>query len=205
MPAGLASVTQQMHVFFTVLLGAVFFRDIPTLRQVTGMLIAFAGLVLIGATTGGDLKPLVLGLALAAAFSWAVGNILVKWTGDVPTFPLMVWCSLVPPLPALAVSVLSGSGLPLPQAMGCATWASLATVLYLGTLTTPVAYAMWGSLLQRYSTAVVAPFALLSPCTGVLASALILGEVFGPVRYVGMALIMIGLAITMLRMPAMRK
>jgi O-acetylserine/cysteine efflux transporter len=64
---------------------------------------------------------------------------------------------------------------------------------------------MWGSLLQRYSTAVVAPFALLSPCTGVLASALVLGEVFGPVRYVGMALIMIGLAITMLRMPAMRK
>jgi O-acetylserine/cysteine efflux transporter len=41
----------------------------------------------------------------------------------------------------------------------------------------------------------VAPFALLSPATGILSSALILGEVFGPVRYAGMALILAGLAV----------
>ena len=40
----------------------------------------------------------------------------------------------------------------------------------------------------------VAPFALIAPCTGVIASALLLGEVFEPARYAGMALILVGLA-----------
>jgi O-acetylserine/cysteine efflux transporter len=44
MPPGLASVSQQMQAFFTVLLAAVFLRDVPTRRQCLGMTIAFAGL-----------------------------------------------------------------------------------------------------------------------------------------------------------------
>ena len=112
MPPGLASVSQQMQAFFTVLLAAVFLRDVPTRRQGLGMVIAFAGLVLIGSTVGGDLKLTALGLALASAFSWAVGNVLVKRTSSVPVFPLVVWASLVPPLPALLVSGLADQGRP---------------------------------------------------------------------------------------------
>jgi O-acetylserine/cysteine efflux transporter len=197
MPAGLASVTQQMQAFFTVLLAAFFLRDIPKLRQIIGMAVAFTGLALIGLTVGGDLKPVALGLALAAALSWATGNILVKRACDAPVFPLMVWCSLVVPLPALMVSSVYPHA-PLLESTVRAPWTSIAAVIYLGTFATPIAYAMWGHLLQRYPTAVVAPFALLSPCTGTLASALILGEVFAPLRYAGMALILVGLAAIML-------
>jgi O-acetylserine/cysteine efflux transporter len=84
MPAGLASVTQQSQAFFTVVLAAAFLREVPGLRQYCGMAVAFAGLALIGLTVGGDLKLLALGLALAGAFSWAVGNVLVKRTAEVP-------------------------------------------------------------------------------------------------------------------------
>jgi len=195
MPAGLASVTQQTQAFFTVLLAALLLREIPRLRQSVGMVVALAGLVLIGLTTGADLKPAALGLALAAALSWAVGNILVKRTAGVPVFPLMAWCSLVAPLPVLLLSWLVD---PQPSLIGAvmnASWQSIATALYLGTLATPIAYGMWSHLLQRYPASVVAPFALLSPVTGILSSALILGEVFGPLRYAGMALILAGLAV----------
>jgi O-acetylserine/cysteine efflux transporter len=195
MPAGLASVTQQTQAFFTVLLAAVVLHEIPRRRQCIGMIIAFAGLALIGLTTGGDLKPAALGLALAAALSWAVGNILVKRTAGAPAFPLMVWCSLAAPLP---VVLLSYAVDPQPSLVGAvmnASWQSIATAIYLGTLATPIAYGMWSYLLQRYPASVVAPFALLSPATGILSSALILGEVFGPVRYAGMALILAGLAV----------
>jgi O-acetylserine/cysteine efflux transporter len=198
MPAGLASVTQQMQVFFTVLLAAIFFRDVPTVRQCIGLALALAGLALIGLTTGEDLPPIALGLALGAAFSWAIGNILVKRESNVSLVPLMVWCSLVPPLPALIVSSVYDQQ-PLTQAVAAASWPSIATVVYLGIPATIMAYAIWGFLLQRYSTAVVAPFALLSPCTGVLASALIIGEAFSPTRYAGMALILAGLAVILLR------
>jgi len=195
MPAGLASVTQQTQAFFTVPLAAVVLHEIPRLRQCVGMAVAFAGLVLIGLTTGADLKPAAFGLALAAALSWAIGNILVKRTAGVPVFPLMAWCSLVAPLPVLLLSWLVD---PQPSLIGAvmnASWPSIATALYLGTLATPIAYGMWSHLLQRYPASVVAPFALLSPVTGILSSALILGEVFGPLRYAGMALILAGLAV----------
>lgn len=71
------------------------------------MAVAFGGLGLIGLTTGGDLPVLAFGLAVAGAFSWAVGNVLVKRTGNVPMFPFMAWLSLVPLLPALLVSSVS--------------------------------------------------------------------------------------------------
>src|SRR6185503_19976064 len=56
LPPGLASVTQQLQAFFTVLLAALFLGDVPTRRQVAGMAMAFAGLVLIGSTAGADLR-----------------------------------------------------------------------------------------------------------------------------------------------------
>ena len=49
----------------------------------------------------------------------------------------------------------------------------------------------------------MAPFALISPCTGVVASALMLGEAFGPMRVAG-ALILAGLAAVVLPAGGMR-
>ena len=203
LPPGVASVSQQMQAFFTVLLGALFLRDVPTRRQGLGMAMAFAGLALIGSTAGSDLRLVGLALGLAAALSWAVGNVLVKRAADVPVFPLVVWCSLVPPLPALLVSRVTDGPLDLARVLVQASWTSLGGVVYLGVFATVVAYASWGSLLQRYSTATVAPFALLSPCAGVLSSALIFDEIPGPLRYAGMALILAGLVVVVL--PADRR
>jgi O-acetylserine/cysteine efflux transporter len=197
MPPGLASVSQQIQAFFTVLLSAVFLRDVPGVRQVIGMVIAFAGLALIAMTVGSDLKIVGLSLAVAAAFSWAVGNVLVKRAPKTPMFPLVIWCSLVPPLPALLLSSIYDQQ-NIVEAVANASWLSIGAAIYSGFLGIAVAYAAWGHLLQRYPTGVVAPFALLTPCTGVLASKLVFGEVFSPERYAGMALILFGLAIIVL-------
>jgi O-acetylserine/cysteine efflux transporter len=197
MPPGLASVSQQIQAFFTVLLSAAFLRDIPGVRQVVGMVIAFAGLALIAMTVGSDLNIVGLGLAVAAAFSWAVGNVLVKRAPKVPMFPLVIWCSLVPPLPAFLLSSIYDRQ-SVVEAVANASLPSIGAVIYSGFLAIAIAYAAWGHLLQRYPAAVVAPFALLTPCTGVVASKLILGEVFSPARYAGMALILCGLAIIVL-------
>ena len=182
MPPGLASVTQQTHVFLTVLLAALLFGERPTARQGLGMTLAAAGLALVGLTVGADLPALALALALSGALSWAVGNLLLKHVRGVPMFPLIAWCSLVPPAPMLLLSALWGDA-PLPAAVAGAPWASLGAVLFLGAATW--AYAIWGRLLGRYPAAVVAPLALLSPVTGVVASALVFGEQFTPLLGAG--------------------
>jgi O-acetylserine/cysteine efflux transporter len=193
LPPGVASITQQMQAFFTVLLAALFLREMPTRKQSFGMVIAFIGLALIGATIGGDMTTNGLVLGLGSALSWACGNLLLKRNPGLPMLPLMVWLSLIPPLPALAVSE-AFDGVGLVASTIHASWASLASAVYLGAIATVAAYAVWGQLLARYSAAQVTPFALLSPCAGTIGSWLAFGEVFGPVRYLGMLLILIGIA-----------
>jgi O-acetylserine/cysteine efflux transporter len=131
--------------------------------------------------------------------SWVAGNVLVKRHVAVPIFPLVIWCCLVPPLPALLLSALTDSE-SLIAALSHASWLSLAAVLYLGTMATIFGYAVWRRLLQTHSASVVAPFALLAPCTGIIAAAAIFGEAFPPLREAGMALILAGLVIVV--MPA---
>ncbi len=196
MPPGIASVTMQTQAFFTILIAALILRDVPTAKQLVGIGISFLGLVLIGLSVGADLTYLGLGLTLGGALSWAVGNVLVKRIGNVDMLSLVVWASLVPPLPALAVSALIDDQASLVTAVANASWMSIWSALYLGLVATVFAYAIWGKLLRDYSTALVVPFALLAPCAGAVSSAIVFGERFGMLRSAGMGLILIGLVLT---------
>jgi O-acetylserine/cysteine efflux transporter len=128
LPAGVASITQRVRAFFTVLLAALFLRETPNNRQIVGMAIAFVGLVLIGTTVDAELTGLGLMLGLGSALSWAIGNVLVKRNANQQMLPFMVRLSLVPPLPALAVSYLTHDGEGLIAAIAHSSWTSLASV-----------------------------------------------------------------------------
>lgn len=199
MPAGLAAVTTHSQALFTILLAAMVMREMPSRRQWFGVATAFAGLALVAASIGGELTALGLALVLGGAFSWAIGNIILKRLGRVDMLALMVWLSLVPPLPALAASALFGDEPGLIGALQAASMPSLLSVLFLGLISTAVAYAVWGRLLNTYPAVMVTPFALFAPCAGIIGAYLILDETFGLLRGSGMALIVLGIAITVLR------
>jgi O-acetylserine/cysteine efflux transporter len=114
--------------------------------------------------------------------------------------------SLVPPLPALALAVAADGPGAVGAALVRAPWQAWVAVLYLGLVATGVAYTLWGRLLGRYPVVTVAPFALLVPFVGALASALAFGERFGAVRLLGMACVLAGLAVIVLprRAPMVR-
>jgi len=198
MPPGVASVTQQSQVFFTVLLAALLFRELPAKREAAGMGVAFTGLAGIGLTAGADLPLFALMLAVGSALSWAAGNILLKRLAGVPMLPLIAWASLVPPIPALIFSYFFDAEPSFWQALTRASWLGIGSAFYLAIFATWAAYVMWGRLLGRYPAAKIAPFALLSPCVGVLASVLLFGEEFSPLRLTGMLLIIAGLTIILL-------
>jgi len=198
MPPGLASVAVQTQAFFTVAIAAVALGEKPSPRQLAGMTVALAGLLVIAATVGDDLTAIGFALTMLSAVSWGVGNVLLKRAPSVDMLRLMVWLSLVPPLPSLALSLLLDGPGDLGRAVSAATWLEVGAVVYLGLVATVAAYAVWGDLLRRYPAATVAPFALLVPFVGALASALVFGERFGPLRLLGMACVLLGLAVIVL-------
>ena len=197
-PVGVAALIVQTQALFTVLFAAFVLHERPSARQVAGLLVAFAGLVVIAATAGHDLTLLGFGLTMISPISFGIGNILLKKIAVTADLALTAWMSLVPLLPALALSVLLDGPDGFVRSTASATWLGWSAALFLGVVATTLAYSIWGNLLRRYPVATVAPFALLVPFVGALSSALVFGERFGPVRLAGMACVLAGLAVIVL-------
>jgi O-acetylserine/cysteine efflux transporter len=198
-PAGLSSVILQAQAFFTALLAVAFLGEKFRWNNAAGLVIAGAGLVLMGWTktdTGLASVPWVgLVMLLLAALMWAVANILARKMGPVDTLGLMVWSSLVPPLPLLALSWWLEGGDAIVGSLTHFSWLSAGSVAYLAFLSTLVGYGLWNWLISKRGASDVAPFSLLVPVFGVSSAWLVLGETFTPGHWAAAGLILAGLAV----------
>jgi O-acetylserine/cysteine efflux transporter len=194
--AGLASLLLQSQAFFTVILAMLLYGERPRPLQYAGILIAFLGMALIAGTVDQSFTLTGLALVLAAGLAWACSNMLMKKAGQVDMLQLMVWVSLIPPLPLLAISLaFEGPGHAV-EALTNMTWTGAGAVAYIAYIATIFGFAIWGQMIRRYSAAIVAPFSLLVPVFGMTSSALVLGEAFGPLRIFGAGIVVCGLILT---------
>ena len=197
-PVGLASVIVQSQALFTIGVAAVAFRELPTRMQVAGIGVATVGLLMICGTVGFDFSVGAFAVLMISPVSFAIGNLLLRRAREVPMFDLFAWLCLVPPLPLLALA-LAADG---PRA----TWlrcricraTGLVCMLFLGAISTCIAYWLWGRLLRDHPAAQVVPFALLVPFVGAAASSVVFGETFGPLRLAGMVTVVGGIAVMLL-------
>jgi len=197
-PPGLAALIVQSQALFTVGLAAAVLRQVPTPRQGLALMVATLGFLCITGTVGVEFDLAGLLLMLLSPLCFAVGNLLLARLAERDMLRLMVWLSLVPPLPGLGLALATQGSGDVWREIVTAPWAAWLSVLYLGVVGTTIAYAVWGRLLARYPAPAVAPFALLVPFVGAAASAVFLGETFGPLRLAGMLLVLAGLAILVL-------
>jgi O-acetylserine/cysteine efflux transporter len=194
MPAGLASLVMQMQVFFTMGLAVFFLGERPLPVQLGGAGLALVGLAAIGSEHLGAATIIPLLMTLGAAFFWASSNIVNKQAGRVDMFAFVVWGSLVPPLPMLALSLVFEGPEAIVGLLGISPLA-IGAVLFIAYGSTLIGYGLWAVLMGRYPASVVAPFSMLVPLVGFAAAALILGEVVTPLEIAGSALIFVGIAL----------
>ena len=195
MPAGLASLVLQSQAFFTLFFAALFLGERLCGSNLFGLLVAASGLVLIGLQGGQAMTLAGFALTIAAASMWALGNVVTRKLGKVNLVGLVVWGSLIPPLPFLALSLwLEGPEL-ISQSLRTLGVDSLLVLAYLAFGATILGYGLWSRLLSRYPASQVAPFSLLVPVVGISSSALLLGERLGSLQMVGALLVMAGLLI----------
>ncbi|CAD6510716.1 putative amino-acid metabolite efflux pump [Paraburkholderia hiiakae] len=203
MPAGLASVVLQAQAFFTLGFAAVFLHERFHAQNVVGLLIAAGGLALIGVQSmggtaaGGAQGMTVAGfvLTLCAACMWALGNVVTKKVGKVDLVGLVVWASLVPPLPFLALSYWMEGPQRIVAALSSIGMTSVGAIVYLAFVATLVGYSLWSRLLSKYPASQVAPFSLLVPIVGLASASLLLGEQLSAAEIGGAVLVMGGLAV----------
>jgi O-acetylserine/cysteine efflux transporter len=195
MPAGLASLVLQAQAFFTLIFAALFLHERFRMPNVVGLLIAAGGLAIIGVRGGHAMTLAGFVLTLCAACSWALGNIVTKKVGKVDLVGLVVWGSLIPPVPFLALSYVFEGPQRIVAALSGISAMSIFAVVYLAFIATLLGYALWSGLLSRYPASQVAPFSLLVPIVGLASASLFLDEQLSAPQIAGALLVMAGLAV----------
>jgi len=195
MPAGLASLVLQAQAFFTLGFAALFIGETVRRSSLIGLVIAAAGLLLIGSESGRAFTLAGFVLTLCAAAMWGLGNVVTKRIGKVNLVSLVVWGSLIPPLPFLALSLMLEGPAQIETALRSISLSSVLAIAYLAFVATLLGYGLWSRLLSRYPASQVAPFSLLVPVVGLSSAWLFLGEALSSVQWVGAAIVMLGLLI----------
>lgn len=201
MPAGLASLVLQAQAFFTIIFGVFVFQERLQPKQIAGIALAVIGVLILMEGSPGGQPVALLGfmLTLAAAFSWACGNIfnkkIMQLEARPPIMSLVVWSALIPVVPFFIASLLLDGPALMLQSLVAIDLTTILSLVYLAFVATIIGYGIWGSLLGRYETWRVAPLSLLVPVVGMASAALLLDERLSTTQLVGAALIMVGLYI----------
>ncbi|MCZ2723715.1 EamA family transporter [Marinomonas sp. 15G1-11] len=197
MPAGLASLVLQSQVIFTLLFAVLFLKEYVRPYQLLAIGVAASGLAVIG-LNGEDTTMTVLGFALtlAAAASWALGNVTTKGIskkGYDANVNLIVWACWIPPVPFFICAYFIDGSEVMWMNLVQIGWKTVATLIYLSVIATLGGYGLWSYLMSRYSAGTVAPLTLGVPVVGLTSSAFILNEHISHAQWSGIMLVLLGL------------
>lgn len=201
MPSGVAAVVIQGQVFFTIILGALFFSEKLKSYQYVGILIAIASMLLLieGSMEGKNTHIPFLGLLLTilSGLSWAFGNIFNKKILKLAQAPkmssLLVWGALPPAILFIISSWLMEDHETIMYSISHISMNTIISIIYLVIIASMIGYGIWGMLLGKYPTNFVTPFALIIPVIGLLSGFVLFDETLNMTQLVGVVGIMIGL------------
>jgi O-acetylserine/cysteine efflux transporter len=194
-PSGMA-IALQMGVPFATILSIVVLKEKIGWRRVIGILVAFAGIMLVVINPANlDLSLGVL-IGVAAAFVGAVGMILVKRM-PLDSIRMQAWIGLIswPPLLVLSL-IFERDQLSSVMAGG---WPFLAAILFTVVLVNIFGHGVFYYLLQRYDATLIAPLTLLAPLVGVLSGIALTHDPFGWQLVAGTILTLGGVGVIALR------
>lgn len=197
LPAGLSSVLNASVPLFGALVGFAWLGDRPTAQRVAGLIVGFAGVLVLAwprLTSGGDWRAVAA--ALSATVLYAVSAYLTKRR-----------LSGVRPLVVAGGSMTGAALLLAPLAI---VWAPAAmpargawlSAVALGIASTAIAYVMYFRLIARSGPATAITVTYLVPVFGVSWGALFLGERLAGSALAGGALVLAGVALATWVRPA---
>lgn len=198
MTPGMASLIMQVQVFFSLFFSAVFLGEKLRFWQITGALVSFIGIALVGLHFDNNISMLGFICILAAAATWGVGNLITKKINHVNMISLVVWGCFVACLPMFILSLVIDGPDRIVYSYYHFTALGLASLLYIVFISTWIGYGVWNWLLSRYPVGTVVPFTLLAPVVGIISSVIFMGEPFELWKLVSGLLVISGLYINVL-------
>jgi len=190
----------QLEVPFGILIAFFLLKEIPKIKNLIGLAIAFIGVFILTGAPNLEGKYFGVLLTLSGAFTWSLGAVMAKpLSKKIGAFALMTWlCVFSGPLLILISTIVNGNPI---QYILSANFYSWITVIYLGFIMQPIAYGAWYYVLRKHPVNKIMPVLLLLPVTGLLTAIFLLGEEPTKQVFVGGAIILFGIGMILFNKP----
>jgi O-acetylserine/cysteine efflux transporter len=166
-------------------------------RRILGIVLSFAGIIVIGFDPRVLEYWLALVLVIVSCFFSSIGLIYIKGLAEIRALEIQAWVSTVSWPLLLVMSLLFEHGQWL--AMQSANWTAWSALAYTMLMSNLVAHTGMYYLVRRYPVTSVAPLTLLSPIFSIVFGVMLLNDHLTPRMLVGGAITLIGVLIVMLR------
>ncbi len=191
-----AALVVQTEVPFLIIIGAVALKEKPGLRKWIGTAIAFIGVGLIAGEPRLGGAWLSLLMVIGGAFTWAVGQAMVRTLKDIDGLTLTAWIAVFASPQLFVMSyIFEGDHV---NAVISANWIVWSAVVYLGLIMTAVGYGIWYSLVRKHPVSLVAPFLLLLPVFSIIGGVMVLNERLTTQTVIGGVIVIAGVAFILL-------
>ena len=189
------------EVPFGVVIAYFLYKEIPSIKNIIGIIIAFVGLfILLGAPNlEGKLAGVLL--LLFGAFAWSFGVVIAKpLSKKIGGFAVTAWVYLFSgPMLLLGSFIFDGNTINYFLSADLEGWL---IVGFLGIIMQPLAYGTWYQVMARNPVHKVMPMMLLLPLTGLSTAIFILGEEPTKQVFIGGAIILIGIGMILFSKPS---
>ena len=172
--ASSAAVVGQLGVPFSTLMSMAFLGEVVGWRRGLGIMLAFAGALLIAVDPSSFTFSFGLAYVAVSAFIGSIGGILMKQMSPISALQMQAWVGLFSFAPLFALSGLVETG-------GWMSWIEGGWLVWAATAFAVLGVSVFGHggfyvLIKKYDISLLSPLTLMTPIWGVVLSVVLLNE-----------------------------
>ena len=192
-----ASILVQLEGPILALLSTLILKERLGWPRALGMGLAFTGVVIIAGEPRLSDSLDSVALVITGAVFWAIAQIMISRLKSLSGITILAWVAIIATPQMLLISLVIEEG----------QWESIKTanlvdwsiVFYLSFIMTVIGYSVWYHLLRICDVSKISPFLMLLPVTSIIAGMVLLNEQFTLAMGIGGALVMTGVASTLIK------
>lgn len=195
--ASTVAIASQLGVPFSTLLSVWLLGETIRWRRTLGIILAFAGIVIISFDPRVFAYREGLALVVASCLFSSLGLICMKRLRGIRALELQAWIAIVggPTLFVASLGLEAGQW----HALQSANWRGWTALLFTALMSSLVAHSAWYYLVSRYPVTRLSPLTLLSPLFGILFGVTLLHDQLTGRMLLGGAVTLLGVFIVVIR------
>jgi probable blue pigment (indigoidine) exporter len=190
LPGGVAATAGAIQPLLVVLFAGIILKEKPSKLAIVAAIAGFVGVGLLVLSPAAHLDGVGIVAAIAGAATMGLGTVLVKrWQRPVSLLVFTAWQLAVGGIMLLPIALV------VEEPITHLSTTNLLGFIYLGLVGTGLAYTLWFRGIDQLKVSAVSSLGLMSPVVATLIGFVLLHQTLAPIQLMGMAIVLMSVAI----------